>query len=186
MNETCVGKEIEFGGLLKGHLKFAILKALEKKPLHGYAIIKRIAELTTVWKPTTGSMYPMLLHMEKEKLVTMKTLMENSRKKKVYHITKKGLKELKEQQKMVEPMINSMNKMFQKLLPKGEIEPSHLLEMFSKADFMKKELIKSQQNILAFLILHAKGKTTKKENEKVKKKIVELNKLVCAIVKTKG
>ena len=178
-------KGIEIGSMLKGHLKFAILKALEKKPLHGYAIINAIADLTTVWKPTTGSIYPMLSHMEKEKLVIMKTVKEKKRKKKDYSITKKGLKELKAQQKMIEPMIGSLKKMFQKFLPKENIEADHLLELVSKAGFLKKELLKSQQNILGFLILHAKGKTTKSCEEKVKRKLAELNSLLSRTLREK-
>jgi len=153
--------------------------------LHGYAIIKRIAELTTVWKPTTGSIYPMLLHMEKEGFVSMETMEENGRKKKVYSITKNGLKELKAQQKMVEPMISNMNAMFRKLSTNEQLEPDHILEMISKAGPLGKEMAKAQQNILAFLILRAKAKITKSEVEKIRKKISELNSIISTIIRKK-
>lgn len=173
------------GDFLKGHLKFAILKALEKKPLHGYAIIKRIEELTTVWKPTTGSIYPMLAHMEKEKLVTAKSRKETGRKIKVYRIAKKGKAKLQAQQRVIEPMLANLHRVFKKLLPKEHRNSDYLLEIVSKKGFLKKEIMKMQQNMLVFVILQAKGKTKKIDKEKIKNKIKELNSLLDSILQTK-
>ncbi len=173
------------GEFLKGHLKFAILKVLEKEPLHGYAIIKRIEESTGIWKPTTGSLYPMLAQMQKENLVSSKCAEKKGRKKKDYCITKKGIAELKRQQRLVKPMVESIHKMFRKILPNETPSPEKMLELFSKAKQLRKEFFEAQQNIMLFLLLKSKGKTTKKDETKVKNTLAELNRLLEQIARTK-
>ena len=69
-----------------------VLEHLHRAPSSGYAIVKAINEQTG-WKPSFGSMYPLLERLESEGLVTVK---EEGRSK-VYHLTTSGNKVSKEE-----------------------------------------------------------------------------------------
>jgi DNA-binding PadR family transcriptional regulator len=71
----------------RGLLKLLALKALERKDMHGYAIMGRIAWATGGgWKPSPGSIYPALRSLEREWLITSRS--ESGRV--IYHLTSKG------------------------------------------------------------------------------------------------
>jgi DNA-binding PadR family transcriptional regulator len=55
--------------MIRGNLRILTLKALAKKPLSGYALMKYIEEKIGT-KPSPGSMYPLLDDLTKERLVT--------------------------------------------------------------------------------------------------------------------
>ncbi len=76
----------------RGILKYLILKLLDEQPDTGYGIISRIEKKTGFWKPSTGSIYPLL-----ENLVD-KGLIERSESggKFVYRLTEKGRQALEE------------------------------------------------------------------------------------------
>jgi len=76
--------------MIRGNLRLLTLKALEKKPLSGYALMKFIKEKIGT-KPSPGSMYPLLDDLAKEKLVKCK----KQGRKKIYEITKEGKEHLK-------------------------------------------------------------------------------------------
>ena len=69
-----------------GFLKIRILLLLAKKPSHGYELIKKIQKETGFWKPSPGTLYPLLHSLLKERLVKEKTV----GKRKVYSLTEKG------------------------------------------------------------------------------------------------
>ncbi len=82
--------------LTKGSSAMLVLSVLQKKDMYGYQIIKEI-ELSSekVFSFKEGTLYPILHSFEQNGLV--KSYWEESdqgRKRKYYHITKKGLKEL--------------------------------------------------------------------------------------------
>ncbi len=82
--------------LTKGSSALLVLSVLQKKDMYGYQIIKEI-ELRSekVFSFKEGTLYPILHSFEQNGLV--KSYWEESeqgRKRKYYHITKKGLKEL--------------------------------------------------------------------------------------------
>ena len=74
---------------MHGFLKLCILKMLEKEPRHGYDIMKELESYG--WKPSPGSIYPLLASLQKKKLVSA----EVHANKKVYAITKTGITALK-------------------------------------------------------------------------------------------
>jgi len=76
---------------MDGCLKLAVLKRLSRKPLAGYGLMQAIAE-ETGWKPSPGSMYPLLNTLVKENLATVK---EEGRRR-IYTITKDGSAALQE------------------------------------------------------------------------------------------
>jgi DNA-binding PadR family transcriptional regulator len=91
--------------LIKGSLKTIILKLLEEKgPMHGYAITRKVEELTGgKIKLTYGALYPILHKLESEKILVTAKEINNNRMRIYYALTPKGhsvvtekIKELKE------------------------------------------------------------------------------------------
>ncbi len=81
---------------LRGFLRSLILTLLKKKSMHGYELIKEIKEKTFFWKPSPGTIYPLLKKLEKEGLIRKK----KEKRKFVYFLTKKGEKEVKDLMKI--------------------------------------------------------------------------------------
>jgi PadR family transcriptional regulator, regulatory protein PadR len=82
--------------LLQGTLDMLILQALERQPMHGYAIAQRIrsrsGEVLTV---ETGSLYPALHRLERQKWVKSQwKLTESKQRAKFYQLTALGKKQL--------------------------------------------------------------------------------------------
>ncbi|MHA1332841.1 MAG: PadR family transcriptional regulator [Candidatus Odinarchaeia archaeon] len=71
----------------KGFLIVYVLQLLKNGPKTGYELIKEIKLKTGFWKPSTGSIYPLLQKLEANNLVVSK---EEGRRK-VYEITAKGV-----------------------------------------------------------------------------------------------
>lgn len=91
--------------LLKGSLKTIVLKLLkEEGAMHGYAITRRVEELTEgKIKLTYGALYPILHKLESEKVLITRTENFNNRIRIYYRLTPKGdslvaekIKEMKE------------------------------------------------------------------------------------------
>ncbi|MEN2466954.1 PadR family transcriptional regulator [Ornithinibacillus sp. JPR2-1] len=82
--------------LLKGVLEGCILSIIHKQPTYGYELSVRLQEfgLSDV---SEGSIYPILLRLQKEKLIegTMQKS-EVGPKRKYYHLTEHGLHALQE------------------------------------------------------------------------------------------
>ncbi len=70
-----------------GHLKFYILKLLLTARYTGYGLMKAIKEETGFWKPSTGSLYPLLSTMKEQGLI--KEIREPDGGKR-WEITRKG------------------------------------------------------------------------------------------------
>ncbi len=86
--------------LLQGTLDLLVLHALQRGPLHGYAIAQTIHLLSDeVLKVEEGSLYPALYRLELDGAIAAQWgLSENNRKAKYYEITKRGQKLVAEQQ----------------------------------------------------------------------------------------
>jgi PadR family transcriptional regulator, regulatory protein PadR len=82
--------------LLQGTLDLLILHALQRGPLHGYAVAQAIHLLSDeVLKVEEGSLYPALYRLELDGAISAKWgVSENNRKAKYYEITRKGRKAL--------------------------------------------------------------------------------------------
>ena len=76
---------------MKHHLKFIVLHILSKHPLSGYTLMQEIRIKTKCWKPSTGSIYPLLIGMEHEGLLSSKKQGRST----LYLLTDKGKAELK-------------------------------------------------------------------------------------------
>jgi transcriptional regulator len=82
--------------LLQGTLDLLILKTVAMGPIHGYAISKRIQQISNdVLRVQQGSLYPALHRLEERKLLNAEWReAESGREAKFYSLTAKGRKQL--------------------------------------------------------------------------------------------
>lgn len=82
--------------LVQGTLDLLILRTLEGEPKHGWAIAKRIEQVSgDVLKVQQGSLYPALYRLEREGwLSTSWGLNETGRRVKLYSLTRAGRRQL--------------------------------------------------------------------------------------------
>ena len=75
----------------KGYIRMGVLILLNKKPSHGYEIMKEINNRTQgIWKPTAGGVYPILRDLEKSNYIKGQWQTQKNRRLKVYKITQQG------------------------------------------------------------------------------------------------
>lgn len=85
--------------LLPGTLDLLILKAVSLGPLHGYAVLSRIEQISGQRLfVEQGALYPALFRLEGQGLLkTQWGKSENNRRAKFYELTAKGRKRLREE-----------------------------------------------------------------------------------------
>ena len=85
--------------LLPGTLDLLILKAVSLKPLHGYAVLLRIRQISKdALEIPQGSLYPALYRLEHHDLITAEWgVSENNRRAKYYTLTAAGRRRLREE-----------------------------------------------------------------------------------------
>ncbi|OFD67075.1 PadR family transcriptional regulator [Bacillus mycoides] len=97
--------------MLKGVLEGCILYIISQEEVYGYELSTKLNQYGFTFV-SEGSIYPLLLRMQKEKLIegTLKTS-NLGPKRKYYHLTKKGLEQLevfKESWDMVSTTVNRL------------------------------------------------------------------------------
>ena len=94
------GKDGTSVDLLQGTLDLLVLRVLIAGPLHGYAISRRLAELSDEWfSVDEGSLYPCLYRMEKKGWIGAEAgRSENNRRARFYSLTQLGLDQLETEQ----------------------------------------------------------------------------------------
>jgi PadR family transcriptional regulator len=82
--------------LLHGTLELLVLRVVENEPMNGYAIGRRIEELTgDALRVDEGSLYPALYRMERRGwLAASWDRTENNRRAKFYRLTRAGRRRL--------------------------------------------------------------------------------------------
>src|SRR3984893_12164868 len=87
------------GEMLKGHLDMIVLAALSSGPAHGYAIIQEIHRRTGgTFELPEGTVYPALHRLEQAGLLGSEwTTGEAGRRRRVYALTKRGIRNLADQ-----------------------------------------------------------------------------------------
>jgi DNA-binding PadR family transcriptional regulator len=89
----------------KGDLKYVILDLIKDKPRHGYEIIRELEELSHgLYTPSPGAVYPTLQMLEEIGYASAK----ERDGKKIYTITKEGLKFLEERKDSAEEVRSHM------------------------------------------------------------------------------
>jgi DNA-binding PadR family transcriptional regulator len=72
----------------RGDVRAAVLALLAEEPQHGYAVIGQLAERSGgLWRPSPGSIYPVLAQLEDEGLVTS----DSTEGRKVFRLTEAGV-----------------------------------------------------------------------------------------------
>ncbi len=87
---------------VKGALGLFILSEAKEKEVSGKEISEKLDKLSGgMWKPSPGSIYPMLRQMEKRKCIKAKISSEQGRREIKYSLTGKGAQELKKGKEIV-------------------------------------------------------------------------------------
>ena len=84
------------GELLQGTLPLLVLRTLAAGPNHGFAIARRIQQISkSVLRVEQGSLYPALHRMELDGLIeSYWATTQNNRKAKYYRLTRRGHRQL--------------------------------------------------------------------------------------------
>jgi transcriptional regulator len=85
--------------LIQGTLDLLILKTISIEPKHGWAIAKRIEQVSEdVLQVTQGALYPALHRLEQQGWISSKWMKtETGREAKFYHLTKAGRQQLEKE-----------------------------------------------------------------------------------------
>jgi len=164
-------------------LKVIVLQLLKEKPYSGYDLMKAIYEHSG-WKPSPGSMYPVLDELSRRKLVDVRV----SGKRKVYSLTNNGKKEAKELSNTTEKIIEEINKnirLFSKLYVHEKVDYNESLLMafedLKKGKMPFGKLTKEAMELKKVLInIYMGGKHINKEakiRSILKRAILDLNRI---------
>jgi PadR family transcriptional regulator, regulatory protein PadR len=102
--------------LLQGTLDLLILRVLNGGPMHGFGIAQRIHVLSAdALKVEEGSLYPALYRMENKGWIKAEWgTSENNRRAKYYELTKKGRKQLADEQESWERLAAAIGQVLRK------------------------------------------------------------------------
>lgn len=161
--------------MMKGYLRLIVMKTLSGKRLSGYGMIKEIEKKTGTWKPSFGSIYPLLKKLLKEKLVEV----EAEGRRKIYFLTEEGKKHLvmidKSKNTLADRLIAAW-KAFGKITDKREM--GFMLEVFNslkKGHLPFKELHPELNEFRATIYeLYSTGKDRKKIKAVLKETVKKL------------
>ena len=98
--------------LLPGTLDMLILKAVSLRPLHGYAVLQRIRQISgEVFDIPQGSLYPALHRMEEAGWISAEWVKKDTgRRVRIYEVTAEGNKQLAAEQQRWEDVSSAVNR----------------------------------------------------------------------------
>jgi transcriptional regulator len=101
---------VERAELLPGTLDLLILKAVSLGPLHGYAVLLRIADITRgALAIEQGALYPALYRLEHKGLLRAKWgVSDNNRRARFYTLTTAGQRQLRDEMAGWERVVAAM------------------------------------------------------------------------------
>jgi PadR family transcriptional regulator PadR len=99
-------KNPEYRDLFPGALEIMILQSLRLKPMHGYALVKHIQQVSeNLLQIEEGSLYPALQRMLREGWVDAKEgISAKGRPTRIYRLTNAGRRHLEQEVASVEKM----------------------------------------------------------------------------------
>ena len=128
----------------RGDARVVVLKALSERPMHGYEVIKEIAEMFGgMYAPSAGMVYPTLQWLEDEGFVSSS---QEESGKRIYRITEAG----------------------QKFLANGHEALDRLVAFQKKVPREKLEMVKAGKNLLRTAMAAFPGITEAKAKEATK------------------
>ena len=105
----------EFGrtasNLLRGYLRLYVLELLQERPHSGSEIASHLVH-TCAWKPSPGSIYPLLKHLEEQGLAESRWEI-GDRPRRVYALTEEGSKERMQLRDKLEPQLRRTLRMLE-------------------------------------------------------------------------
>jgi PadR family transcriptional regulator len=107
------------GEMLKGHLDMIVLAALSAGPAHGYAVIEEIRRRTAgSFDLAEGTVYPVLHRLEEAGLLAGRWVTaESGRRRRVYALTRRGLRELAERRAVWERFSEAIGSLLEEARP---------------------------------------------------------------------
>src|ERR1700739_816234 len=99
-------KDPEYRDLFPGALELMILRSLRLKPMHGYALVKHIKQVSDdLLQVEEGSLYPALQRMLREGLLESREgISAKGRPTRIYRLTRTGLRHLEKEMSSFEKM----------------------------------------------------------------------------------
>ena len=101
-----MAKNPEHRDLFSGALEMMILHSLRLKPMHGYALVKHIKQVSdNLLQVEEGSLYPALQRMLREGLLESKEgVSAKGRPTRIYRLTDAGMRHLEKEESSFEKM----------------------------------------------------------------------------------
>ncbi len=135
----------------KGYIRMGVLILLNKKPSHGYEIMKEINSRTKgFWQPTAGGVYPILRDLEKSGYIKGQWQTQKNRRLKVYKITESGeliLRKAILKQTEISNNINNLFREFARDVLNIELEAESVPSMPSLFSPFLEEKVGAERNI---------------------------------------
>ena len=93
----------------KGHVDLLLLSTLTEGPTHGYGLVDALRERSGgVFDFAEGTVYPALYRLERQGLVTSRWAEGQTRRRRLYRLTRKGRAELARERNAWEAYANAM------------------------------------------------------------------------------
>ena len=107
-----MAKNPEHRDLFPGALEVMILQSLRMKPMHGYALVKHIKEVSdNLLQVEEGSLYPALQRMLREGWLEAETgVSAKGRPTRIYRLSDEGLRHLEEEVVSFEKMFTGITR----------------------------------------------------------------------------
>ena len=126
-----------------GMLNYWIMRNISECPLKGADIIKEMSRKSNGrWRPSPGSVYPALSHMEEKGLVKR----DNDGR---YSITEEGRNEMKTYDDMVKNLIGTEN--INDILEETTANLTYIIETFDSSHFDSSKINDMKTKIMAIL-----------------------------------
>jgi PadR family transcriptional regulator, regulatory protein PadR len=105
-------KNSEQRDLFSGALELMVLQSLRRKPMHGYALVKHIKNVSdNLLQVEEGSLYPALQRMLREGLLESEEgLSAKGRPTRIYRVTDKGERQLEKEVVSFEKMFEGITR----------------------------------------------------------------------------
>jgi DNA-binding PadR family transcriptional regulator len=86
-----------YKGFIRGLLPFYLLMTLRERSIHGTELIRSLSEMSGhAWRPSPGSVYPVLRKLENAGLVAGRWRRSQGAPQRVYRLTAAGRREIPE------------------------------------------------------------------------------------------
>jgi DNA-binding PadR family transcriptional regulator len=126
-------------GVPKGLLRFLVLKMISEKPMSGSEIVEEIEKQTGTWKPSPGSIYPLLASLHKKGFT--QELPKDELGFKRYSYTEKGKRFLEKQITFGKEFMKKLEFLAPMLVGGFNLENNN--KMFLKTKESAKKLVRS-------------------------------------------